>query len=184
MQFEAESNGAAPARGLLRPYADYPFLRGGRKSVPADVLRLDNALVMRSRVYQSSWEDGKLKLTGHAFPEHLGAEGKHDLVKMIVLREAKGKRFVTFSTKTMYSPEATASSPHDLYSCDWSGFSVLIDPAKLKKHGQWQDGTWRVLVAAPASRASTRAGSPVAGPTPRRATRSTGRTPPPGWCPA
>ncbi|MCC9310515.1 bifunctional glycosyltransferase family 2 protein/CDP-glycerol:glycerophosphate glycerophosphotransferase [Kitasatospora sp. RB6PN24] len=147
MRFESESNGAAPARGLLRPYADYPFLRGGRKSVPADVLRLDNALVMRSRVYESSWEGGKLKLTGHAFPEHLGAEGKHDLVKMIVLREAKGKRFVTFSTKTMYSPEATASSPHDLYSCDWSGFSVLIDPAKLKKHGQWQDGTWRVLVA-------------------------------------
>ncbi|MFE9422203.1 CDP-glycerol glycerophosphotransferase family protein [Kitasatospora sp. NPDC006697] len=147
MRFEAESNGAAPARGLLRPYADYPFLRGGRKSVPADVLRLDNALVMRSRIYDSAWVDGKLKLTGHAFPEHLGAEHKHDLVKMIVLREAKGKRFVTFAAKTTYSPEATASSPHDLYSCDWSGFSTLIDPAKLKRRGQWQEGTWRVLVA-------------------------------------
>ncbi|WP_035848320.1 bifunctional glycosyltransferase/CDP-glycerol:glycerophosphate glycerophosphotransferase [Kitasatospora azatica] len=147
MRFEAESNGAAPARGLLRPYADYPFLRGGRKSVPADVLRLDNALVMRSRVYTSAWVDGKLQLTGHAFPEHLGAENKHDLVKMIVLREAKGKRFVTFGTKTMYAPEATASSPHDLYSCDWAGFTTQIDPTKLKKRGQWQEGTWRVLIA-------------------------------------
>ncbi|WP_329564779.1 bifunctional glycosyltransferase/CDP-glycerol:glycerophosphate glycerophosphotransferase [Kitasatospora sp. NBC_01266] len=146
MGFEAESNGAAPARGLLRPYADYPFLRGGRKSVPADVLRLDNALVMRSRVYESAWEDGKLRLTGHAFPEHVGVENKHDLVRMIVLREAKGKRIVTFSAKTQYSPEATASSPHDLYSCDWAGFTTAIDPVKLKKRGQWQDGTWRVLV--------------------------------------
>ncbi|MDH6120611.1 CDP-glycerol glycerophosphotransferase [Kitasatospora sp. GAS204A] len=146
MAFEAESNGAAPARGLVRPYADYPFLRGGRKSVPADVLRLDNALVMRSRVYESAWEDGKLRLTGHAFPEHVGVEGKHDLVRKIVLREAKGKRIVTFSAKTQYAPEATASSPHDLYSCDWAGFTTFIDPAKLKKRGQWQDGIWRVLI--------------------------------------
>ncbi|MFE0462745.1 CDP-glycerol glycerophosphotransferase family protein [Kitasatospora sp. NPDC058965] len=147
MRFESESNGAAPARGLLRPYADYPFLRGGRKSVPSDVLRLDNALVMRSRIYDSAWVDGKLRLNGHAFPEHLGAEHKHDLVKLLVLRQADGRRFVTFSTRTQYSAEATASSPHDLYSCDWAGFSTLIDPAKLKKRGQWQEGTWRVLIA-------------------------------------
>jgi CDP-glycerol glycerophosphotransferase len=147
MRFESESNGAAPARGILRPYADYPFLRGGRRSVPADVLRLDNALVMRSRIYSSAWADGKLRITGHAFPEHLGAENKHDLVKMLVLREADGRRFVTFGTRTLFTPEATASSPHDLYSCDWAGFTTVIDPARLKKRGQWQEGTWRVLIA-------------------------------------
>ncbi|WP_035800975.1 bifunctional glycosyltransferase/CDP-glycerol:glycerophosphate glycerophosphotransferase [Kitasatospora mediocidica] len=147
LRFEQDSNGAAPARGLLRPYADYPFLRGGRKSVPADVLRLDNALVMRSRVYASDWVDGKLQLTGHAFPEHLGAENKHDMVKVIVLREAKGRRVIAVQTKAQYSPEATASSPHDLYSCDWAGFETAIDPARLKRRGQWQDGTWRVLIA-------------------------------------
>ncbi|PYC78116.1 glycosyl transferase family A [Streptomyces tateyamensis] len=147
MQFESESNGAAPARGVLRPYADYPFLRGGRRSVPADVLRLDNALVMRSRIYDSAWVDGKLRLNGHAFPEHLGAEHKHDLVKLLVLRQADGRRFVTFQTRTQYSAEATASSPHDLYSCDWAGFQTVIDPTRLKRRGQWQEGTWRVLIA-------------------------------------
>ncbi|MDH6110895.1 CDP-glycerol glycerophosphotransferase [Kitasatospora sp. MAP12-15] len=147
LRFELDSNGAAPARGLLRPYADYPFLRGGRKSVPADVLRLDNALVMRSRVYSSAWADGRFQLTGHAFPEHLGAENKHDMVKVIVLREAKGRRVIAVPTKVRYSPEATASSPHDLYSCDWAGFTAVIDPAKFKRRGQWQDGTWRVLIA-------------------------------------
>ncbi|MFI9269195.1 CDP-glycerol glycerophosphotransferase family protein [Kitasatospora sp. NPDC052896] len=147
MRFEAESNGAAPARGLLRPYADYPFLRGGRKSVPTDVLRLDNALVMRSRIYESAWENGRFRLTGHAFPEHLGAENKHDMVKVIVLREAKGRRVVAVPTKAQHSAEATASSPHDLYSCDWAGFTTTIDPAKLKRRGVWQEGTWRVLVA-------------------------------------
>ncbi len=147
MAFEAESNGAAPARGLLRPYADYPFLRGGRKSVPGDVLRLDNALVMRSRVYRSAWVDGKFNLSGHAFPEHLGAENKHDMIKMIVLRESEGRRVVAVPTKVQFAPEATASSPHDLYSCDWAGFSTAIDPARLKRRGRWQDGTWRVLIA-------------------------------------
>ncbi|WP_441245740.1 bifunctional glycosyltransferase/CDP-glycerol:glycerophosphate glycerophosphotransferase [Kitasatospora sp. McL0602] len=147
MRFEKDSNGAAPARGLLRPYADYPFLRGGRKSVPADVLRLENALVMRSRLYDSAWVDGKLQLTGHAFPEHLGAENRHDMVKVLVLREAKGRRVLAVPTKAMYSPEATASSPHDLYSCDWAGFSTTIDPKRLKHRGQWKDGSWRVLIA-------------------------------------
>ncbi len=147
MKFEKDSNGAAPARGLLRPYADYPFLRGGRKSVPTDVLRLDNALVMRSRLYDSAWVDGKLQITGHAFPEHLGAENRHDMVKVLVLREAKGRRVLAVQTKAMYSPEATSSSPHDLYSCDWAGFSASIDPKRLKHRGQWKDGSWRVLIA-------------------------------------
>ncbi|MFF4341612.1 CDP-glycerol glycerophosphotransferase family protein [Kitasatospora sp. NPDC001540] len=147
LRFEKDSNGAAPARGLLRPYADYPFLRGGRKSVPADVLRLKNALVMRSRLYEARWEGGKLRLSGHAFPEHLGAEHKHDMVKALVLREAKGRGVVAVQTKAQYSPEATASSPHDLYSCDWAGFSASIDPQRLKSRGAWKDGSWRVLVA-------------------------------------
>ncbi|MDH6578136.1 bifunctional glycosyltransferase family 2 protein/CDP-glycerol:glycerophosphate glycerophosphotransferase [Kitasatospora sp. MAP5-34] len=147
MKFEKDSNGAAPARGLLRPYADYPFLRGGRKSVPTDVLRLDNALVMRSRLYDSAWVDGKLQISGHAFPEHLGAENRHDMVKVLVLREAKGRRVLAVQTKAMYSPEATSSSPHDLYSCDWAGFSASIDPKRLKHRGQWKDGSWRVLIA-------------------------------------
>ncbi|WP_354640951.1 bifunctional glycosyltransferase/CDP-glycerol:glycerophosphate glycerophosphotransferase [Kitasatospora camelliae] len=147
MRFEKDSNGAAPARGLLRPYADYPFLRGGRRSVPSDVLNLKNALVMRSRLYETAWVDGKLQLSGHAFPEHLGAENRHDMVKVLVLREAKGRRVLAVQTKAMYSPEATASSPHDLYSCDWAGFSASVDPARFKHRGEWRDGSWRVLIA-------------------------------------
>ena len=147
MRFEKDSNGAAPARGLLRAYADYPFLRGGRKSVPTDVLRLDNALVMRSRLYGATWHEGRLQLTGHAFPEHLGAENRTDMVKLLVLREAKGRRVLVVPAKARYSPEATASSPHDLYSCDWAGFSVGIDPKRFKHRGQWREGSWRVLVA-------------------------------------
>ncbi|MFD0272547.1 CDP-glycerol glycerophosphotransferase family protein [Kitasatospora sp. NPDC127111] len=147
IKYEGESNGGVSARGLLRPYADYPFLRGGRKSVPAGVLKLDNSLVMRSRLYESAWVGGKLQLTGHAYPEQLGAAGKHDMVRTLVLREAKGRRVIAVPMKTTYSPEATASCNHDLYSCDWAGFTVALDPKKLKQRGQWKDGNWRVLVA-------------------------------------
>ncbi|MEE1784336.1 CDP-glycerol glycerophosphotransferase family protein [Streptomyces sp. SP17BM10] len=147
IKYEGESNGGVQARGLLRPYADYPFLRGGRKSVPAGVLKLDNSLVMRSRLYESAWVGGKLELTGHAYPEQLGAAGKHDMVRTLVLRETKGRRVVAVPMKTQYSPEATASCSHDLYSCDWAGFTVALDPKKLKHRGQWKDGHWRVLVA-------------------------------------
>ncbi|KJS62577.1 bifunctional glycosyltransferase/CDP-glycerol:glycerophosphate glycerophosphotransferase [Streptomyces rubellomurinus] len=147
IKYEGESGGGVQARGVLRPYADYPFLRGGRKSVPAGVLKLDNSLVMRSRLYSSGWVGGKLQLAGHAFPEQLGAAGKHDMVRTLVLREAKGRRVVAVPMKTTYSPEATASCNHDLYSCDWSGFTVSVDPRKLRNRGQWKDGNWRVLVA-------------------------------------
>ncbi|MFD5464911.1 CDP-glycerol glycerophosphotransferase family protein [Kitasatospora sp. NPDC127059] len=147
IKYEGDSGGGVQARGLLRPYADYPFLRGGRKSVPSGVLKLDNSLVMRSRLYQSAWVGGKLELTGHAYPEQLGAANKHDMVRTLVLREAKGRRVVAVPMKTQYSPEATASCNHDLYSCDWSGFTVALDPKKLKHRGQWKDGHWRVLVA-------------------------------------
>ncbi|MFH9351603.1 CDP-glycerol glycerophosphotransferase family protein [Kitasatospora sp. NPDC017646] len=147
IKYEGESGGGVQARGLLRPYADYPFLRGGRKSVPSNVLKLDNSLVMRSRLYESAWVGGKLRLTGHAYPEQLGAANKHDMVRTLVLREAKGRRVIAVPMKTQYSPEATASCNHDLYSCDWSGFTVSLDPKKLKHRGQWKDGHWRVLVA-------------------------------------
>ncbi|MEU9042134.1 MULTISPECIES: CDP-glycerol glycerophosphotransferase family protein [unclassified Kitasatospora] len=147
IKYEGESGGGVQARGLLRPYADYPFLRGGRKSVPSGVLKLDNSLVMRSRLYESAWVGGKLQLTGHAYPEQLGAANKHDMVRTLVLRETKGRRVIAVPMKTTYSPEATASCNHDLYSCDWSGFSVSLDPKKLKHRGQWKDGHWRFLVA-------------------------------------
>lgn len=147
IKYEGESNGGVAARGLLRPYADYPFLRGGRKSVPAGILKLDNSLVMRSRLYESAWEGGKLHLTGHAYPEQMGAENRHDMVRVLVLREAKGRRVLAVPTRTQYSPEATASCHHDLYNCDWAGFTAAIDPKRLKHRGQWKDGNWRVLVA-------------------------------------
>lgn len=147
IKYEGETSGGVRARGLLRPYADYPFLRGGRKSVPAGVLKLDNSLVMRSRLYESAWVGGKLRLSGHAYPEQLGAASKHDMVRTLVLRETKGRRTIAVPMKTTYSPEATASCSHDLYSCDWSGFTVAVDPKKLKHRGQWKDGHWRFLVA-------------------------------------
>lgn len=147
IKYEGESGGGVQARGLLRPYADYPFLRGGRRSVPAGVLKLDNSLVMRSRLYESGWVGGKLQLAGHAYPEQLGASGKHDMVRTLVLRETKGRRVIAVPMKTTYSPEATASCNHDLYTCDWSGFTVSVDPKKLKHRGEWKDGHWRVLVA-------------------------------------
>ncbi|MFD0528606.1 hypothetical protein ACFQ1I_18990 [Kitasatospora arboriphila] len=115
--------------------------------MPADVLRLDNALVMRTRLYDASWTEGKLHLTGHAFPEHLGAEHRSDMVKVLVLREAKGRRVLALPAKAQYSPEATSSSPHDLYSCDWAGFRAVIDPKRLKHRGEWREGSWRVLIA-------------------------------------
>ncbi|MGY0462009.1 bifunctional glycosyltransferase/CDP-glycerol:glycerophosphate glycerophosphotransferase [Kitasatospora sp. cg17-2] len=147
IKYEGESNGGVVAKGVLRPYADYPFLRGGRKSVPAGLLSLRNSTVIRSRLYDARWEAGRLRLTGHAYPEQLGAANKHDMVRTLVLREAKGRRVIAVPMKTQFSPEATATNHHDLYNCDWAGFTVALDPEKLKHRGQWKDGNWRVLVA-------------------------------------
>ncbi|MET9881924.1 bifunctional glycosyltransferase family 2 protein/CDP-glycerol:glycerophosphate glycerophosphotransferase [Streptomyces sp. NPDC006430] len=139
---------SVPVKGLARPQADYPFLRG-RPPVPAKILTLgprERRVV--SRLEQAVWSDGKLLLRGYALPGHLGAESRLGSRKMLVFREAGKRRRTVLSTRTVASPMATVNSPHlALRHADWAGFTAVLDPTVFQSGGKWNDGIWTTSVA-------------------------------------
>ncbi|RAG81710.1 CDP-glycerol:glycerophosphate glycerophosphotransferase [Streptacidiphilus pinicola] len=147
LRWQWDHQGAVPVRGTLRPRAAYPVLEG-RPPVPASVLRLGPELVVRTQLRGADWDARNvLRLTGHAYPTHLGAPSRHSALKMVMLRETHSRRTLMLPAKTVRTPEVTADHGQLLRDCDLAGFAVGIDPRRLRQDGRWVDGTWRVTVA-------------------------------------
>ncbi|WP_042383304.1 bifunctional glycosyltransferase/CDP-glycerol:glycerophosphate glycerophosphotransferase [Streptacidiphilus melanogenes] len=147
LRWQWDHKGAIPVRGQLRPRADYPVL-ADRPPVPASVLRLGPELVVRSQLHGTDWDSkGVLRLTGHAYPNHLGAPARHTALKMLMLRETHSRRTLVLPAKTVRSPEVTADQGQLLRDCDLAGFSAGVDPRRLRQDGRWVEGIWRVTVA-------------------------------------
>ncbi|WP_370150613.1 CDP-glycerol glycerophosphotransferase family protein [Streptacidiphilus sp. EB129] len=145
--FDEEFPRAVPTRGTVRPRADYPFLR---TSPPVDdtVLALHRAVGLQANVdVVRRQDDGQLQLQGNAYLKNLGAEHRYDSVRALMLRETGSRRTLVLPTRTVRRRDVTAGTPELVFRhADWSGFSVSFDPARLKRRGQWQDGTWRVTL--------------------------------------
>lgn len=144
---QRDNHYSLPVKGLTRPQADYPFLRG-RPPVPARVLTLGpHERKVVSRLEQAAWSDGKLLLRGYALPGHLGAETRLGSRKVLVFRQRGSRRRAVVSTRTVASPMATAVTPHlALRHADWAGFSAVVDPSAFQTGGRWTDGTWTASV--------------------------------------
>ncbi|MEY9841241.1 CDP-glycerol glycerophosphotransferase family protein, partial [Streptacidiphilus sp. EB103A] len=148
LEFEKEYPRAIPTRGTLRPKADYPALRD---SPPLDeaVATLVAAVGLHATVDEITWQDGSLRLEGHAFQKNLGAEHRYDSVRALVLRQGgKSKRTLLLPTRTVRRPDVTARERNlPFHHADWSGWSVTVNPDRLKKRGEWKDGSWGVTLA-------------------------------------
>ncbi|MFC1418895.1 CDP-glycerol glycerophosphotransferase family protein [Streptacidiphilus cavernicola] len=146
LRFEREYPRTIPLKGTVRHYADYPSLRDSAP-VPKSVLRLDSELIVRAGLHTADWHQGRLHLSGFAYPKHLGAEHRSDAVKALILRKKGSRGLLAIPAKTVFSPEVTASTnDQPLRHCDWAGFKASLDPARLKHRGQWVDGDWQVTV--------------------------------------
>ncbi|WP_161790126.1 glycosyltransferase family 2 protein, partial [Streptacidiphilus carbonis] len=148
LEFEKEYPRAIPTRGTLRPKAAYPALKD---SPPLDeaVSSLVAAVGLHASVDTVTWEDGELKLEGHAFQKNLGAEHRFDSVRALMLRQGgKSKRTLLLPTRTVRRPDVTARERNlPFHHADWSGWSVTVNPDRLKKRGEWKDGNWGVTLA-------------------------------------
>ncbi|MFC1436884.1 CDP-glycerol glycerophosphotransferase family protein [Streptacidiphilus sp. N1-10] len=147
LAFEEVYPRAIPTRGTLRPKADYPVLKD---SPPLDeaVATLVAAVGLHATVDAITWENGRLKLEGHAFQKNLGAEHRYDSVRALILRRKKSQRTLVLPTRTVRRPDVTAENPNlPFHHADWSGWSVTVDPERLKKRGEWQDASWAVTLA-------------------------------------
>jgi CDP-glycerol glycerophosphotransferase len=147
LAFEEEFPRAIPTRGTLRPRADYPFLQD---SPPLDeaVATLVAAVGLHATVDTVTWQDGSLRLEGHAFQKNLGAERRYDSVRALVLHRKKGRRTLVLPTQTVRRPDVTAGNRNlPFHHADWSGWTVTVNPDRLKKRGKWKDGSWGVTLA-------------------------------------
>ncbi|CAM5472317.1 CDP-glycerol:glycerophosphate glycerophosphotransferase OS=Streptomyces alboniger OX=132473 GN=CP975_13545 PE=3 SV=1 [Streptomyces alboniger] len=174
LEFEKAHGGSIPVTGTLRPRADYPFLDRTRP-VPDAVLRLDQELRLRSRLDEAAWHDGKLWLSGWAFPRQLGAESRGKALKSLILKEKGSRRTVVVPARGHLDPEATVASGAEFRHADLAGFGALVNPARLRHRGRWVDGLWRVRIAVAGTGSTPRRG-PLYG-----AGTGSGQTPPAHW---
>ncbi|WP_369214171.1 bifunctional glycosyltransferase/CDP-glycerol:glycerophosphate glycerophosphotransferase [Streptomyces flavofungini] len=174
LEFEKAHGGSVPVAGTLRPRADYPFL-DPTAPVPDAVLRLDQELRLRSRLDEAAWHDGKLWLSGWAFPRQLGAESRGKALKSLILKEKGTRRRVLVPARARIDPEATVASGAEFRHADWAGFGALVNPARLRHRGTWVDGLWKVRIAVAGTGMTPRRG-PLYG-----AGTGSGQTPPAHW---
>ncbi|KMS82118.1 MULTISPECIES: bifunctional glycosyltransferase/CDP-glycerol:glycerophosphate glycerophosphotransferase [Streptomyces] len=130
--------------GLVRKYASFPALADAELDVPRKALRIDPDLRMRAPLKDVSWSEGKLVLAGHAWIDKIDLPSKRSSVKVLQLRKDKSRRRMVLPARNVERPEATTDSGQERYNYDWAGWEVTIDPAKLRKGGEWQEGLWHV----------------------------------------
>jgi CDP-glycerol glycerophosphotransferase len=157
--FEREYPWTIPVKGTVRHYADYPSLKDS-PPVPEAILRLDSELTVRTGLYTADWREGRLHLSGFAYPKHFGAEHRSDAVKALILREKGSRRLLALPAKTVFAPEVTAST-HDqpLRHCSSAGGSGWTAPGRSPSASS---------AAAARARAGSRSARTAAASSPRR----------------
>ena len=130
--------------GLIRKYAGFRALEASGLKLPKKALRIDPDLNLRAPLREVSWQDGKLVLLGDAYIEKIDLPTRRSSVKFIQLKKDGSRRRLVFPAKNVYRPECTTDSNQKLHNYDWAGWTFTLDPAKLRRGGQWDEGIWHV----------------------------------------
>ena len=125
-----------PLRRLGRYYGDYPLPRVPRSAVRLG--RRDQELALTAHLDGMSFEGGRLRLTGHAYVNALGAAAP-DVQRLELAAVRPGSRR---ALRMRFLPTRLATMPvrrPDLEPrLQWSGFRASIAPAALLEHGDWE----------------------------------------------
>lgn len=144
VEFERKG-GPLPVQRRFHRYLNYPYL--GDRSIGLDksAYRLDKELSLHGSLSSAHWDDADhLTLEGSAYVRFINVHKRHMSMKAIALRNKKQGRVVVAKAKSTYYPQATEYSQQNRYCYDWSGFQVRFDVSRLKRKGEWVEGTWDV----------------------------------------
>ncbi|MEV1287840.1 glycosyltransferase [Micromonospora sp. NPDC049679] len=139
----ASRGGATPPvlRGRRGTYLRLPLLDADHPELPRALYRIPGGL--RTQVHDLQWRGGGLRLRGSAYDAAKGARRPWSSPRLLWLREISGRRrgvlLPTFSRRTNQVP---SSVPYG-----WSGFSVVVDPRRLRRRNEWVEGEWAFNVA-------------------------------------
>ncbi|MGW3863362.1 bifunctional glycosyltransferase/CDP-glycerol:glycerophosphate glycerophosphotransferase [Streptomyces sp. NPDC005047] len=145
IEFERRG-GPMPVQRRFRRYLKYPYLGDRGVGLDKKAFRLDKELSLHGSLGGARWSTNGhlLTLTGSAYVRFINVHKRHMSVKALALRNKKQGRMVITPAKTTYAPQATEHSNQNRYCYDWAGFEARIDTTRLKRKGQWVEGTWDV----------------------------------------
>ncbi|MFF2043277.1 CDP-glycerol glycerophosphotransferase family protein [Kitasatospora sp. NPDC058170] len=119
---------------LVLPHADPRGTDGAR---PGDE---DVAFgLLRAR-----WSARGLELTGFARPDDLDTARPGSAWTWLTLRRGEDEPPVHLRSRPRRLPEVTDDSAQPEHNHDWSGFTALIEPRRLRRGEEWLLGDWQV----------------------------------------
>jgi CDP-glycerol glycerophosphotransferase len=124
-------------RSSLHRYVVHPYWKDDKLKIPERLYRARDEVCLRTRVHEVRWEDGRLRVSGDAYINSVGAGHRWTSVKAFTLRHGK-RRIPVLATQTP-KPGKTSGA--------WTGFTFTIDPKRLRRRGRWADAGWKVQAA-------------------------------------
>jgi CDP-glycerol glycerophosphotransferase len=159
---------AGVVRRGLGYYIRYPFFDSPdpAKAVPREVYRLDDELKVRQKTEGIHWEDGRLHISGRVGIRHLRARKRWQQHVVAFAVNADTGRRVRVPVRTRLAAEYRLPDLVDAARHDYGGFTVILDPRRLRSRGRWEPGDWKVeLVVVNRGLARRRiVANPVSGP--------------------
>ncbi|GIH91380.1 CDP-glycerol glycerophosphotransferase family protein [Planobispora siamensis] len=123
---------AEPSRRVrkkMRWYADLPL----RDELPESLYRLRAAdLIPVTQVEEITWENGRLRVSGHAYLAGLSVRSRRFNRATVVLRGPRWLPPVRLRTRRVHHPEATYGAREAGCNYDWSGFTAELNPSALR----------------------------------------------------
>ncbi|MGA5301548.1 bifunctional glycosyltransferase/CDP-glycerol:glycerophosphate glycerophosphotransferase [Nucisporomicrobium flavum] len=133
------------ARRGLRRYHDMDLFHAKLPQLPPELFAAGTPRP-RTKVHDVAWEDGRLRIRGHAFIPGQSAAHPWSTSRLIWLKEAGGRRTRRTPLINRRCVDATADHGSAQTSYDWSGFEAVIDPQTLRTpEGVWRDGEWSIV---------------------------------------
>ncbi|MEU3019428.1 CDP-glycerol glycerophosphotransferase family protein [Nocardiopsis sp. NPDC007018] len=159
---------ATVVRQGLGYYIRYPFFgtTDPAKAVPREIYRLDDEIKVRQKTEDIHWEDGRLHVSGRIGIRNLRARKRWQQHVVAFVVNSATKRRVRVPVRTRLAAEYRLPDLPDSARHDYGGFTVVVDPRRLRGAGGWEPGEWKIeLVVFNRSLARRRiVASPVPGP--------------------
>ncbi|MFD8785805.1 CDP-glycerol glycerophosphotransferase family protein [Kitasatospora sp. NPDC059599] len=94
---------------------------------------------------RARWHGRGLELTGFARPQGLDTGRPGSAWTWLTLRhEDEAEPPLHLRSRPRRMPEVTDDSAQPEHNHDWSGFTVLLRPSRLRRDGRWLLGDWRI----------------------------------------
>ncbi len=149
LRFQRES---APRTPLLRRgwryYGDFPFRDDARLRIPRSVCRLgrrDQELALSAHLEELSFDEGKLRIGGHAYVNALGAVAANS--QRVAIAAVRPGRWRSLRMRVAAQELRTAPIRRGDLDTEiaWSGFRASLDPDELRAGRAWTDQRWEVF---------------------------------------